>query len=912
MSRDSIKDLVRQNISPFISGPETEAVIGTMVDEGARQEKLAVDASNTMYISTAPSFYLDRRISEVGITVDPEIGLSDFVKRNLAIDVTATKQVIKVIHDVLEIFYGPEYVRAFGQSQNFAPYNLINPTNGQLPMLLEFEIDKQRIVYQVLESDFPQGSLLNASAEDVAAAMTKSIRSQGSSGFAEVYIDPDTNRKYIRIYSGSKGPTGIVKILSGDLIRVLGLPAVTEVVNLTPPSPTNCTWDVLRIGSTVRFTFNSGSQPSLEIIDTNFYVNLNDTDLFGVNLFGSFPVTRVVAGTAGNALFEIEAPECTLNVPLTYIQTNVSDLTFFKRQTNKPYFKKTYALGWEPNENSLKVFLPASTRAVYRGLEGAAHMHLGKSTSEFNGKVYGNTQIDKYKLEILTPHSFAFTPSDYEADVWANGGILSVDWSDTVSYEAGSTVRVSGQYYKAKISNTNTLVSDTNTWEEVPTGAPIEYIRRDDGRVLVVMDSVPHGIGLFESGITNRMSTGQTRVLTTDVPHNMVAGNTFNAVGIDANFDGTSLTAINGIPHQISTRESSGSVRTLTTLYPHNLSEGDEITVSGINANYNGIVSVIAGTTGTTIVYNLFGFNEASTASTGIAIQDVKTEGNTIVYQMGSVFNSADTASSGNVRISNSDYKLTSSLVEINGVTITEDDPVNTFLGPYVYDPTARYELTSFETDLMQNLVAGRSYSIIDAADSSGIPDTKGFISIAFGSGIEEAPVPIIGTLPNGKIRLDPSYVFKNSHLMRQPNWSDFTTYNTGERVFFDGGTYRSKTSGNTGNDPTNVDFWEYLGPSTTVTYLSNDRVRVSRDGSDYPLYVTGIAEAREFCADIIEQISALGIKLELVVLYPDPVGLGNYQAKTVDKTLPDQNIIIHPPIDGDYQNNDIMYCYDV
>jgi hypothetical protein len=49
-----------------------------------------------------------------------------------------------------------------------------------------------------------------------------------------------------------------------------------------------------------------------------------------------------------------------------------------------------------------------------------------------------------------------------------------------------------------------------------------------------------------------------------------------------------------------------------------------------------------------------------------------------------------------------------------------------------------------------------------------------------------------------------------------------------------------------------------------------------AQDGSDYPMYVTGVAEGQVYAEDIIRKVTALGINLEIIIIYPSDIGLGN------------------------------------
>jgi hypothetical protein len=831
MSR--IKELIRQNLSPFIQGPEIDAIIEAMSEEALREEKLAIAAFGTLFLSTASDIYLKRRASEVGIIPPESIGIDDFVLRNLAIDITAKKQVTSVIHDVIETFYSPVATRAFAQSGASEPYNLLNPSDPNRDTFLEFEIDKKKIIYQVQATEYPTGSLTSVTAQQLASALTKSIRQQGSEGFAEEFVDPNDNRKYVRIFSGSKGPTGMVRILGGDLVRILEMPRVTEIVDLEAPGPTLTTWTLTKSGSTVRFTFTSGDQPSFQLVDSGLYCSINDTDLYSIGLFGYFPVTGVKQGAAGVGYFEIDAPNSNILTATPYQQALTTDVVFYKQITQKPYFNRRYGLAWETGNQKLKIYLPAVTLAVSRGLEGSAHVHLGKSTAPFNNTIWGSPTFSALQISVLSPYSFSFTPVDYEADVLVPSGRLTVQWSATTPYLKGTVVQSGGLYYRALVDSLGQTPPSATYWEQVAQGGLIEYIRRDDGKVVVVMDpSNPHGLGLFESTITARELSGNTRQLTTSAPHGIKVGDTFIVASVGALYD------------------------------------------------------------------------------TANAVAKTGTSGSTLVYDLVTPGSEASIASSGSVRLVSGTYRLTKDTAQITDVITVEDDPVNTFVGAYVYEPTERYMLGSYTADLTQDVIAGNSYSFVNVSSTVGIPNKPGSVVFSFGSNSEEYPVPIIGTLTN-KLLLDPSYKFKYTHLMKQNQWLSTTTYNIGNKVFYDGNTYESIVSGNLNNLPINTAYWKKIGLSSTVTYSSSNTVSIDPLGSDYAFYLTGIAEARNYCQKILEQITALGINLEIIILYPSDVGLGNEGTSTRDKTEEDRNIELEPRTDSQYENNDVVYSYD-
>ncbi|HEY9657060.1 MAG TPA: hypothetical protein V6C65_01255, partial [Allocoleopsis sp.] len=92
--------------------------------------------------------------------------------------------------------------------------------------------------------------------------------------------------------------------------------------------------------------------------------------------------------------------------------------------------------------------------------------------------------------------------------------------------------------------------------------------------------------------------------------------------------------------------------------------------------------------------------------------------------------------------------------------------------------------------------------------------------------------------------------------------------------------------------DPSNV--FQYNQPiGTDLTLLSaNDAYDPAKDGTSYPLYVTGTALGRIYANNLIEQIAALGIGLDIVVIYPSDAGLGNAGEQTLNTDPPYSDIV--------------------
>ena len=737
----NIKQIIRNSISPFIldsANVESNAVADALITAMESGQKLAIDAANQAFISTASDLYLEQRVSDLGIVKPNSLGLSDFVFRKLAISITAQKQVVKSINNLLETFYGAEAVRSYAQAGNAAPYAL---TDG---MELIFTIDKKQLVYTVDANDFPAGSLGTTSADNLASAITKSIQNQGSDGFADVYQDLDLGEKFVRIVAAAQGPTSYLLIQGGDLQNVLGFPQSRGTTN------TNTVWTMSKFGATMRFTWSGNSDPNLSAL------RIGDTalvygDSWAPNtpiqneLRGSYIITNVYPGPITQGYFEVNAPTAVISGTPALSQATAKDMTFWKLDALRPNFRKRFALAWEPNTTSLKIYLPAVTNVVTRDLIGAAHQHLGKTTDDLTG-IFGqanNTTLDvdnKYRLEIISPLSFRYyQPYDAAigkggADVWGFGGEISIPYSASKTYETGTVVLYSGVYYQALQQNgantpagSRTPNTETAYWAETASGVPISYIRRDNNWVYVVCE--------------------------------------------------------NGYPHGLES-------------VPTNLDSDTATWSSSTNYSHGSLVRY-----GTSAPYGLY-----------LAVNDPPTG------------DLPDQSISW--KLLPETYNKSFDIVTIQSIPTIEDQ--KSFVGAYVYEPTANYELSAIEMTLGESIQGGNSYRTLKVDSTDAIPDATSYIAFDFGLENEELPIPVVGKL-KGRLVLDPSYKFKYSH-----------------------------TSG------------------SKITFLTDNKFnQLDPDGLDYGFYVTGTADARTYCQELITQITALGIKLEIVILYPKDIGWG-------------------------------------
>ena len=157
--------------------------------------------------------------------------------------------------------------------------------------------------------------------------------------------------------------------------------------------------------------------------------------------------------------------------------------------------------------------------------------------------------------------------------------------------------------------------------------------------------------------------------------------------------------------------------------------------------------------------------------------------------------------------------------------------------GPYIYDVSQPFVISTVGTtsNTSYNSDVGR---VIFVNDASTFPDSEGFLVIGYGTSNQEGPVPYIARPSNGSLLLNPSYRIKNNH-------------------------------------PTGTD----------VALISrNGPVVISKDGTDFPFYITDVVSGRVYAQDLINTVAATGIKVVVTILYPNSIGLGKWGTPTDEK----------------------------
>ncbi len=60
--------------------------------------------------------------------------------------------------------------------------------------------------------------------------------------------------------------------------------------------------------------------------------------------------------------------------------------------------------------------------------------------------------------------------------------------------------------------------------------------------------------------------------------------------------------------------------------------------------------------------------------------------------------------------------------------------------------------------------------------------------------------------------------------------------------------------------------------------------MRVAKDGSDFPFYITDIVAGRLYAEELINTVAATGINLLITIIYPGSEGLGKWGTTSDEK----------------------------
>ena len=354
---DEYKKL-RSYLNKVIRGKNTEAILRSVASGPVHLINNVEAVNDSLYIVSAKNQYLDSRLGDKGVVRPAEVGLSDEIFRDIGIEITNRKQIRDLIHQLLRILYGEFFTRATSASQEVENFNLEEGDN----LIISFD-GQNPVEISFTATQF--SDISNATAQEVADTITKSLRKLGVNGAAFTQQDGDDLK--VVLTSSTDGPSSSVRVLGGKAQNVF------KFDEIRPTSGDASTkWAITQeAGGNIRATWIDGANPSLGMVKIGDYVNIYGSS-FDLANQGTFTILDAKGGNVGNAYVEFENPN---GIPETVTQNSDDGVLFFNPKIRTLISKERYAGAFQTSPRTLEVFIPATTKVVRRNRAGAAHIY---------------------------------------------------------------------------------------------------------------------------------------------------------------------------------------------------------------------------------------------------------------------------------------------------------------------------------------------------------------------------------------------------------------------------------------------------------------------------------------------------------------------------------------------------------
>ena len=780
---------------------------------------LVEQVKQQFFVKTASRPYLDRLAANNKISRPKLVGMDDAsFKQYIPVLSYQPKQVKLIIDQLLDIFFFKESTTAFITSSLAEPFSF---SDGWELLIQVDEYRTDRIVFNSTEFT----DISAATANEVVAAINR----QAIQCYATSYYDSITKNTFIRLFTNTVGSKGSLIVRGGHAnssLRFNGF--ITDAGN-----GTDTAWEVDKIGEEVSFKYINGVDPNIAALQIG---DIALIDLSGNR--GSFEIKSVNLTDSSFTFVNL------FGTPGSFQNTSENDVKFLRPIKNAAYLNDRRAMAWETGSSTITVEMPTSPPVVKRFLRGS--VHVNGVFSEMIDRI-SDTSI-KVKDAFQFPESGLFI-LDEAQEVQSRTIINGVE---TVTV---NTMHSRSQYGATKYQYSN-RTSLTSTGDIAINNNTIVNVSSTVG--LSIGDQVVHPAFPANARVIQFDSTSVT----------LSVNAVFDSIGADIKFLGNTLY---GIYPNIPPLESINEQLIQSANRYNNIVEITTISEHGFKSNELVIVDGCAGISVTNIVGDLTNnsnivSNIADTsqlwdgyAVIGTGIPDnakiIAVNGNSITIDR------LATSSSSGVSLSikqpiNGTYKIVDATVNsftyykygIDGVSSTvgtarverigfsnsgsrvqvlsSNNSTNSRIkGPYIWDKTASFVLSSNKANIDTQIRAGKSISLLNISDNT-IDPAGGYIVFDYGLNTQEGPVRYLYKPTANTIALDPSYIFKYNHVAN----------------------------------------------CTIIAINHKGPHQISELGSEYSAYITDPSEARFILQDLIRSVKSAGIFVDFLIRYPEQV----------------------------------------
>lgn len=470
---DEHENIIRKFLNPALKGKGWNSMIAALAEGDQANADNARLAFDQLFLSSAKGLYLDRRANDEGIERPKGVNMSDALFRKLAITQKTRKLTQQAILEVLEVFYGRNSTRAYSDS---AAETFALQDNDDLSIL----VDERQVVTVVFEREH-FSRIGTATAEEVAANITRTLSDFGSRAFAIAVTNPNTGERRVRVYSGSLGLTSSIRIVGGRANTKLLF--ATSLFSQTGSSPF-ATWDVEFSPETqgnLRFTMTAGTEYNLLLVHEGDLAYIYGDEFTPTGTNGTYTVEKVFV-TDAVKWFEIANP---LGAELTGIdQVEFTDLMFFRPKRKTIYDNARHVIVCENNDH-LDVVIPATTEVVDRGPRLAAYLS-GQDAMAGAGFTL-TREGDVVTIDVDQSHGLTAGDQIFIDGVLPTGQTADVDAGTPSGNFAGADDNKSGI--------TNASIQTTSSRPGTYEGVFSKAVRNPEGRLVIVGGATtPDGI----------------------------------------------------------------------------------------------------------------------------------------------------------------------------------------------------------------------------------------------------------------------------------------------------------------------------------------------------------------------------------------------------------------------------------
>lgn len=328
---------------------------------------------------------------------------------------------------------------------------------------------------------------------------------------------------------------------------------------------------------------------------------------------------------------------------------------------------------------------------------------------------------------------------------------------------------------RQRVSNSQIEIDDASEWPDSGIFAlePVEEIQT---RIQTE----------FEDYNTSHLINGRLDFFEKKFSYTGKSGNVLTGITPDLpNSSGIFEVAISTI------KRDTANLVTVTTATPHAITTGDSVKTYEVSSvddldNLNGTFKVTT-VNQNTFTYELFG-------------------------------EETDTKTSGTVRAERIGIADVGSRLYLTGSKIDTG-----IFGPYMWDDSSAFVLSSFTAKLNMEIKAGNTAMNLSVKTPNSIPSEQGFLIFDYGLDTQEGPVRYLYKPSDSTIALDPAYVFQQNHSI----------------------------------------------DSSVVAIKRKGAQVLSGLGKEYPLYVSDPAAARVVLQELIREVKSAGAYLRYIVRFP-------------------------------------------